>query len=167
MISSYALAAADLAAPPEKTVTFKNAKGEDLGTAVLVDNPHGTLIRLDLHNIPPGIHAIHIHEKGACDATDGFKSAGGHLNPQNHQHGYHSDEGPHAGDMPNLDVGDSGALKLEIFNDMVNFTDKKVEGRGVLLDEDSSALIIHTSADDYITQPTGGAGDRIGCAEVK
>ena len=35
-----------------------------------------------------------------------------------------------------------------------------------LLDADGSALVIHARADDYASQPIGGAGDRVACAVI-
>jgi Cu-Zn family superoxide dismutase len=35
-----------------------------------------------------------------------------------------------------------------------------------LLDADGSALVIHAKADDYASQPIGGAGDRVACAVI-
>ena len=67
--------------------------------------------------------------------------------------------GPHAGDMPNIEVPDSGKLRLEVLNQMVHLGDG-------LLDQDGSALVIHAGADDYNTDPAGNAGDRIACGVI-
>ncbi|MFI5399249.1 MAG: superoxide dismutase family protein [Candidatus Binatia bacterium] len=41
--------------------------------------PHGVLITVDIEGLPPGPHALHIHEVGKCEPP--FQSAGGHFNP--------------------------------------------------------------------------------------
>jgi Cu-Zn family superoxide dismutase len=70
-------------------------------------------------------------------------------------------EGPHAGDMPNLHVPESGKLSIEVLNPLVT-----LRGDRALLDEDGSALVIHAGADDYVTDPAGNAGDRIACGVI-
>lgn len=57
----------------------------------------GLIIEATLSSLPPGVHAIHIHETGQCDPPN-FKSAGGHLNPAGKKHGIMNPEGMHAGD---------------------------------------------------------------------
>jgi len=109
-----------------------------------------------------GEHGFHIHETGARDSVDGFKSAGGHFEPAEHQHGYMAERGPHAGDMPNQFVGTDGKLRAHIFNPNVALAD----GHTSLFDADGSAIIIHADRDDYSSQPTGNAGDRIACAVI-
>jgi Cu-Zn family superoxide dismutase len=70
-------------------------------------------------------------------------------------------EGPHAGDMPNLHVPESGKLVVEVLDDLVT-----LDVAHALLDADGSALVIHAGADDYQTDPAGNAGDRIACGVV-
>jgi Cu-Zn family superoxide dismutase len=108
-------------------------------------------------------HAFHIHEKGQCDAATSFESAGGHFAPLKHTHGYLSADGPHAGDMPNQFVGSDGALQLQVVNPNVTLG----SGEGALFDADGSALVLHAKLDDYRSQPSGDAGDRIACAVIQ
>jgi Cu-Zn family superoxide dismutase len=88
-----------------------------------------------------------------CDSPD-FKSADAHFNPDETKPGLMNAEGPHAGDMPNLHVVESGELVVEVLDDMVT-----LDAVRALLE--GSVLVIHGSADDYRTDPAGNAGDRI------
>ncbi len=68
--------------------------------------------------------------------------------------------------MPNIFVLQNGEIKTEVFNARVALSDQSRDGRAPLYDADGSALVIHSGADDYASQPSGAAGDRIACAEI-
>lgn len=147
----------------EATATLKDPSGKALGSATLVHTPNGVLVRVDATGLPEGEHAFHVHETGRCDGSDGFKSAGGHFALE-HQHGYQVEAGPHPGDMPNVHVGADGRFRVEHMNPNVSLDP---EARAYLLDADGSALVIHAKADDYRSQPSGDAGDRIACGVIE
>ena len=98
----------------------------------------------------------------AGQLRDGFKSAGGHY-AGGMKHGFLVEGGPHPGDMPNVTVGSDGVLKVSVLNTMVSVKG----GENPLLDDDGSALMIHSGADDYESQPAGDAGNRIACAVIE
>lgn len=148
---------------PSGIAKFVDAKGEASGEATLTQTPQGVLIRVDVRNLQPGEHAIHIHEAGRCEADGGFKSAGGHYAPRKHEHGFLVEKGAHGGDMPNQFAGDDGRLRAEILNANVTLG----SGEGTLFDSDGSAIVIHAKADDYKSQPAGDAGDRVACAVIE
>ena len=68
---------------------LKDAKGQSVGEVTLEETPAGLLLTGSVHHLPAGVHALHVHEVGKCDAP--FKSAGGHYNPLGHQHGARAD----------------------------------------------------------------------------
>lgn len=140
---------------------LKDQAGKDVGTVQLVETPHGVLLKLALKGAVPGEHAFHIHAVGKCEAP--FTSAGGHFNPAGKKHGLAVAEGAHAGDMPNLHIPPSGDLMVEVLNGMVTLAKGKPNS---LFDADGSAIIIHAGVDDYKSDPTGNAGDRIACAVI-
>lgn len=147
----------------QATGTFVNAEGQEIGSAALTQTASGVLIDIDVSGIPTGEHGFHIHETGACDGAGGFKSAGGHFEPAEHQHGYMAEQGPHAGDMPNQFVSADGRLRAQVLNPNVTLAD----GAAGVFDADGSAIVIHADPDDYTSQPTGDAGDRIACAVIE
>lgn len=146
-------------AADQATAVLKDPDGKEVGKVTLTAVPTGVLLDADLTALPPGDHAFHIHETGKCEAPD-FKSAGGHFNPEEDEHGLMNKAGPHAGDMPNIHVPESGQLRIEVLNQMVHM------GRG-LFDEDGSAIVIHEGADDYKSDPAGHAGARIACGVIE
>ena len=143
-------------------VTLKNTDGNNVGTAELEQVDDGVKITLDATHLPPGTHAIHIHETGSCEAPD-FKSTGDHYNPGDNEHGFDSEKGPHAGDLPNIEVSEDGTVKDEFIAEMVTL---EKEQEHSLLDGDGTALVIHEDEDDNKSQPAGNAGDRIVCGEI-
>jgi Cu-Zn family superoxide dismutase len=159
LCAALALASPALAADKASAV-LKDSSGKEIGTATLADTPSGTLITLDLTAAPPGTHGFHIHTVGKCEPPE-FESAGGHFNPDKAKHGYLNAEGPHAGDMPNVHVPDSGKLTVEVLNPLVT-----LGAESPLLDEDGSSIMLHADADDYMTDPAGHAGGRIACGVI-
>ena len=140
---------------------LKDANGKQVGNVTLTELPHGVLIKTDLFNILPGIHAFHIHSVGECKPP--FKSAGGHFNPEGKAHGLLNGKGPHAGDLPNIYVGTDGKLTFEVIADKVTLK----KGMNSLHDKDGSAIVIHAGADDYVSDPAGNAGPRIACGIIR
>lgn len=143
------------------TATLHDANGERVGTVDITETPNGVLFSAELNGLPPGAHGFHIHETGKCDPD--FGAAGGHLVGAAEAHGFEDPGGPHAGDMPNIHIADSGMLSVEVFNPRISFEEQP----GALFDDDGSALVIHANADDYESQPSGDAGDRIACAVIE
>lgn len=143
------------------TASMKGADGADHGTVTFTQTPNGVLIKAELTGLPPGEHGFHLHESGACEPD--FEAAGGHYNPAAAEHGFMMVGGPHAGDMPNIHVPDSGNLTVEVFDPAVTLEEGAPE---TLFDDDGTAVIVHSGADDYESQPSGDAGDRIACGVV-
>lgn len=138
------------------------ADGKSIGMVMLQDTPTGVLVVTQLSGLPAGEHGFHFHEKGTCDAKQKFTTAGAHFAPGGTQHGLMVMGGPHGGDMPNQHVGPDGSLEARVLNTGVTLK----AGPRSLADLDGSALVIHAKPDDYKTQPSGDAGDRIACAVI-
>ena len=139
---------------------LQDAQGRDVGSVTFEQTPNGVLVRADLHDLPAGTHGFHIHSVGVC--VPDFTSAGGHFNPFNRKHGIRNEEGPHAGDLPNLEVGSDGVAKAEFLAVQATLT----EGAPRLLDADGAAVVVHAGADDYRSDPAGNAGARIACGVI-
>jgi superoxide dismutase, Cu-Zn family len=147
--------------PAVAAANLVDADGRRVGEARLREATGGVLLELTLTNATPGIHGLHIHDVGRCDAPT-FESAGGHFNPTKRQHGFLNTGGPHAGDLPNIDVPTSKALVVEYF--VPNVTLGK--GNTSLLDGNGSAIVIHSGKDDYKTDPSGDSGARLACGQI-
>ncbi len=159
-LAGFAAGAAAAQEGPAAQATLQDRDGNQIGTAEFHDTPSGFVrIVVQASGIPAGVHGVHVHETGDCSADD-FTSAGGHL-AGDAQHGVGVEGGPHPGDLPNAHVGDDGELAFEAFNDRLTLDDSMV------FDDDGSAVIIHAGADDYESQPSGDAGDRIACGVIE
>lgn len=112
---------------------------------------HGVIVEAEIVGLPKtetGFFAFHIHEGGSCMGA-GFPSTGGHFNPAGTLHP------KHGGDLPPL-LGDHGKAYMKVLTS--RFTVEEVIGR---------AVIVHSSPDDFHTQPSGNAGTKIGCGVIR
>ncbi|MEP6492192.1 MAG: superoxide dismutase family protein [bacterium] len=139
--------------------TLRDAAGVTVGTATFKDTHTGVLITGSLSGLGLGAHGIHIHAVGKCDAP--FTTAGGHFNPDNKHHGYLGTDGPHLGDLPNVETPASGPMKFEFL-----LANVSLKGKNALLDADGASIIVHSGRDDFITDPAGNSGSRMACGVI-
>ena len=130
--------------------------GQENGTVSIAETPSGLLMRVDVTSIAHGFHGVHLHETGLCEPEENFTTAGGHANPTGAEHGYLVEGGPHVGDLPNAYAHQEGHLRTDLFKDGATLAD--------LQDDDGFAVMVHSGADDYESQPSGDAGSRVACA---
>ena len=128
------------------------------GRVKFYQTEYGVFVVAEIFGLPvsPGIcgndiFAFHIHDGASCSGTgeDEFADSGSHYNPDECSHPYH------AGDMPPLFLSGQRAF-LAFLTD--RFTVDEIIGRTV---------IIHDKPDDFTTQPSGNAGKKIACGEIK
>lgn len=148
-------------APGKVTVALKDGTGKALGTAVISPAKQGVSIALNLHDLTPGEHAIHIHAVAKCEGP-AFTTAGGHFNPDMKKHGLQNPDGPHAGDMNNFTATAKGTAKATVTDTRVDMGDDAHS----IFANGGTALVVHAKADDMKTDPAGAAGDRIGCGTI-
>jgi Cu-Zn family superoxide dismutase len=135
-----------------------NAAGQTIGSVRAWQTAGGVTLRIDATGLQHGIHGIHIHSVGRCDPPD-FASAGPHWNPLGRKHGFDNPAGPHGGDLRNVEVAANGVLGEAV----------TIPGASMasLLDAGGASLVIHATADDYATDPSGNSGARIACAVLR
>nr|WP_068875812.1 MULTISPECIES: superoxide dismutase family protein [unclassified Phenylobacterium] len=144
---------------PQAVAELKNGAGQAIGKVTLVEAPKGVLLKVEAKGLTPGWHGLHFHEKADCSKSD-FTSAGGHTHGGGERvHGLLNPKANETGDLPNLYVAADGTGVTEVFSSLTTLA--------ALKDADGSAVLIHAGADDHQSQPIGGAGARVGCAEIK
>lgn len=104
-------------------------------------------------------HGFHVHETGDCSAPDAT-SAGGHFNPASTDHGRVGQGEHHAGDSDNITADADGNATVQ------GWLEGATVGDGAATDIVGKAVIVHADEDDYATQPTGDAGDRLACGVI-
>jgi len=139
-----------------------DAQGKKIGTAAFRASNNGVRIDVNVSGLPPGTRGIHIHSVGKCEGP-AFTTAGPHLNPTSKKHGKDSPEGPHAGDLLNLEVNADGLGKASLLDQNVTLG----QGQSSLFHEGGTSLVIHANADDYKTDPAGNSGARIACGIIE
>ncbi len=148
------------------TSSIINNKGEEIGTLTLKDGGNGTLSHIEIKagGLAPGWHAVHFHSVGDCTDHDMFKHSMAHVNFYNKKHGILNSDGYEEGDLTNIYAFSDGSAAADIFSAGVRLEEGKDKA---LRDKDGSALIIHENADDYSSQPIGGAGNRVACSVIE
>lgn len=128
------------------------------GKMLFYQTKSGVVVRADINGLPysdvrckENVFGFHIHGGEACNGNeqDYFAEAGMHYNPENCPHPNH------AGDLPPL-FGVGGRAFSAFLTD--RFTVKNVMGKTV---------IIHSKPDDFTTQPSGNAGEKIACGIIR
>jgi Cu-Zn family superoxide dismutase len=130
------------------------------GTVTFMEKNGIVTMKASLAGLSEGNHAIHIHAIGDCSAADG-KSAGGHWNPTNENHGKWMEAPFHIGDIGNLVVGADGTGTIERTTKLWTIGGEDANKNAV-----GHAIIIHEGPDDFSSQPSGAAGPRVGCGEI-
>ncbi len=150
------------------TAELRTGEGRAVGTADFAETSEGVVIHVRISaNVPPGTHGLHIHQKADLSRQD-FESAGDHFNPTGAEHGFDNPNGPHAGDLENIPVGENGTATYEYVNDRVTLS----PGPNSILDSDGSALIVHAMTDNYRTNDDpqtgpGMSGDRVAAGVIE
>lgn len=141
-----------LAGRPDASATIKgNRLAPHLsGTVKFYKWAGGTIVKVELVNLPLKAtpFGFHVHSGSTCTPSD-FSNAGKHYNPTGAPHP------AHAGDLPPI-FSNNG------YGFMVVFTDRFPPGEVI-----GKTVVIHMNADDFKTQPDGGAGERIGCGVIE
>ena len=157
----FSIYTANAYAQNQARADIKNAEGKSVGSASLRETKDGVLMTVNIKGLPQGLHAIHVHSVGKCEGP-AFTSAGPHFNPINKKHGLKNTAGPHAGDLPDMYLEKNGTGRYEVLIDSMTLG----SGETSIFDADGSTIIIHVTADDNITDPTGASGDRVACGVI-
>ena len=130
------------------------------GKVTFTEHEGKVSMKVVVKGLTPGLHAIHLHDKGDCSAPDAT-SAGGHWNPSSENHGKWGQAPFHHGDIGNLVADAKGDAELTEVSDLWTLGDGKPS------DVIGHSVIVHAKEDDFTTQPTGNAGGRVACGVIQ
>ena len=141
--------------------TLRDVDNATVGTVQLAELDNGSVdVTIQVQGMTEGLHGVHFHSIGSCDAATVFASAGSHFNPLAKEHGLNNPNGAHAGDMPNLSVAANGTGTLHTTTARITLS----AGTISVLDADGAAVVVHAGQDDQVTDPMGNSGARFACA---
>lgn len=140
---------------------MKGRDGAAVGHAEILQAPGGAFVRLKITGLTPGGHAVKVHETGKCEGD--FAGAGAILNPLGAGQGLLNDQGPAAGDLPNVYVSSTGEAEAEFVTPLLQ---PGAEEGDALLDEDGSAIVIYDKPDDHLGVLDGVPGERVACGVI-
>lgn len=139
--------------------TLAPASGSQVrGVVSFMKTADGARATVDLENLKPGKHGLHIHEKGDCSDPKAA-SAGAHFNPEHKHHGGIDTAERHAGDFGNIEADANGKVHAELQLKGVKF-----DGADSVI---GKAVIVHDKEDDLKTDPSGNSGDRVACGVIE
>lgn len=142
---------------------IQDATGEVIGYGHFAEDSLGYVaIDLRVERLAAGHHGLHLHAVGRCEGP-AFLSAGGHFNPLSTQHGLLNPDGPHAGDLPALQVDSTSIGHIRVTTDRVRLA----PGALSLFDLDGTAVVVHADDDDQVTDATGNSGARLACGVLR
>lgn len=153
-------------------VKMMDAQGKSLGTAKVSQSSKGGVeVKFDLKGLPPGAHAVEIHENAKCEGPD-FKSsgervgaapsgggaagggaAGGESSMGGEQHAQHGGGMAMGGELPSITADSKGQVKTT-----VNAPNLSLEGPSSL--ENKSIVILTGEA------PSTDSAGRIACGAI-
>lgn len=128
------------------------------GQVIFMENAEGAVsITAKITGLTPGLHGFHIHTYGDLRGPEG-KSAGGHYNPFDREHGAPTDANRHVGDLGNVDADTNGQVDITWTDPVIRLNGaQSIIGR---------AVVVHAGEDDLVSQPTGGAGARVAAGVI-
>ncbi|OYP32957.1 superoxide dismutase family protein [Rhodopirellula sp. MGV] len=135
-------------------VVFPTQGNDVRGVVVLQQDGDDITVRGRMINLTPGKHGFHIHQYGDLRSVDG-KSAGGHYDPEGHDHGGPDASSHHVGDLGNIEANEEGTAEFKM----------TIKGHKVHLLV-GRAIVVHEGEDDLKSQPSGAAGPRAGVGVV-
>ena len=168
LMSALTVSAANAAGPPTYAAYIVDATGKQVGMATFIGiKGGGVQIHVDTSGLAPGVHGMHIHINGSCNAlrddkgtVTPFGAAGGHFDPGGTMHHMGPDGDGHAGDLPNITASDAGNASTSYYAPRLSVLDgpNDIVGR---------AIVIHANVDNYTDTPmNGGSGGRVECGEI-
>lgn len=145
----------------EAVATLDPTEGNDVsGQVTFSETEGGVLVVAEVTGLDEGMHGFHVHETGDCSAPDA-SSAGGHFNPTDAPHGAPDAAAAerHVGDLGNLEAGADGTARYERTDAVLTLS-----GPNSAI---GKAVVVHAGQDDFSSQPSGDAGNRLACGVIE
>ena len=144
------------------SASLVSPEGETIGGVSITQMEFGVLVAVELKGLPPGGHALVVHEIGACMPS--FDAAGDHFTADYgliHPAWQRGIDTLHEGDLPNIYASGDGSVRADFLTASITLS---ADAPHSVFDSDGSSIIVYEKPSDYSHEEDYGG--RLACGVI-